>query len=234
MQLKPGFWSIRKGTITALAGLLVLLSPVVRAQGKAAESGNWRLEKDKDGIQVYTRFTEQSRLKEVKVHCEAEGTLDQVVAYLTDIDNHPKFVYRVKTAYLIKRVSARELIYYTETEMPWPVKNRDVVMHLVLEPDADGQRLVVLADNAPGMVPVHPDKVRIPYWHSRWDVRKTGDKRLSMDYTFKVDPGGTLPAWLVNLTATMGPFTSFSVMKQHLKTIRPPERDDRLSNKEMK
>ena len=97
--------------------ILVLLSHPSTAQAQSANHlpPKWRLEKDKNGIQVFSRITEESRFKQIKVLCEIDGTLSQLYAFLSDISSYTAVVYKTKEAYLLKQVSDRELFYYTET-----------------------------------------------------------------------------------------------------------------------
>ena len=202
--------------------ILVLLSHPSTAQAQSANHlpPKWRLEKDKNGIQVFSRITEESRFKQIKVLCEIDGTLSQLYAFLSDISSYTAVVYKTKEAYLLKQVSDRELFYYTETSLPWPVKNRDLLIHMTFLPDPGNKQLIIKAENAQGFVPVKPDKVRIPYWRSVWTVVKKSPSRLRIEYVFTVDPGGDLPVWLINLTAAMGPYASFINLEENLKLPR--------------
>jgi len=42
-------------------------------------------------------------------------------------------------------------------------------------------------------------------------------KSISIVYTFEADPGGNLPAWLVNSFADKGPYESFKKLAELLK-----------------
>jgi len=196
----------------------LLLGPL-RSAGAQSSTG-WKLEKEKDGIQVYTRLSPDSPLKEVRVRCEIDGTLNQLLAFLSDVDQFPTVLYRTKAAHLVRRVSDREWFYYTETELPWPARNRDLVIHMVCKPDPAQKRLLIYGNQAPGMVAEKPDIVRIPLWRAVWSVQQKDENRLVIDYTFAVNPGGGLPTCVVNLTAANGPITSFSRMEALLKHPR--------------
>lgn len=197
--------------------LWLLVSSKSDAQSQAA---NWRLEKDKNGIQIYTRLTEGSKFKEVKVLCEIDGTLSELFAFLSDIENYKAVVYKTKEAYMVRQVNELDFYYYTETSLPWPVKNRDLVVHMKFFPDPENKQLIIRAEDATGFVPPKHDIVRIAYWRSYWLVKKKSPSRLSIEYIFKVDPSGELPAWLVNLTATLGPYSSFVKMEENMKLPR--------------
>lgn len=178
---------------------------------------SWKLEKDKNSIQVYSRPIPDSRLKEVKVQCEINGTLAQLVAFISDIDRYKDVVYRVKDAYILRRVSDHEFYYYNETSMPWPVHNRDLVLHVTFHQDDATKVLFIKATNAPEMMSEKPGIVRVPFWYSLWTVHETDEHRLKIQYIFRVDPGGELPVWLINATVAVGPYQSFSMVEDILK-----------------
>jgi hypothetical protein len=44
-------------------------------------------------------------------------------------------------------------------------------------------------------------------------------KTISIVYTFEVDPGGSLPAWLVNSFADKAPYESFKKLSEKLRIM---------------
>lgn len=210
------FWKKTYLLHGSLAILLIgFLLPLLAVGQKHTD--DWKLEKNKNGIRVYSRYPTDSRLKEVKVQCEVRGTLAQLAAFISDIDRYPEVVYRVRNAYMVKRVNDREFYFYNETSMPWPAHNRDLVIHMLFQMDPATQTMRVQASNAPGMVPEKPGIVRVPFWHSLWTVTDMGEHRLRVEYAFRVDPGGELPLWLINATVAIGPYQSFAALEEHLK-----------------
>ncbi|MCC2547267.1 hypothetical protein LJY25_12495 [Hymenobacter sp. BT175] len=207
-------------TLCLLSALLTAFAGAASPPPRAEDKAGWHLETDKDGIRVYSRFLPNSRLKEIRVHCEMPGTLSQLVALYSDVDNYPQVISRTRTARLLRRPSETELYYYLETDMPPPVADRDLVMHLQFAYDAGQQVLVMNTTAANGLVAPQAGLVRIPYWSGKWQVRPVGSNRLQIDYTFLVDPGGELPAWLVNMVAPVAPYQSFVQLRDALQLPR--------------
>src|SRR5213592_3200603 len=96
---------------------------------------NWKLNKDKDGIKVYLAENPRSKFKMIKVECILPGTFDKLTGVLTDIEHLKDWVYNTKMSYVIKKISPYDLYYYTETSIPWPMSNRDAVVHLKIMKD---------------------------------------------------------------------------------------------------
>ncbi|CCH54873.1 putative protein PA1579 [Fibrisoma limi BUZ 3] len=194
-------------------------SSCLLAQGTESnrQSEGWKLEKDKNGIQVYARQLPDSRRKEVKVHCELTATVSQLVAYVSGIEHYREVMFRAVDAYVIRRVSEQELFYYHQTDLPWPASDRDVVMHMVLSQDKATGTVSIKADNVPGLVPEKKGVVRIPRWRSQWKIQQVDTNRLRVDYFFEVDPGGDIPVWLTNSLIATAPYQSFSEIEKHVK-----------------
>lgn len=199
-----------------LAMVVCLHYSVCRAQ----TNDGWRLEKQADGIRVYSRFVPGKRLKSMKVVADMTGTPTQLVALFSDVDNYPAVIYKVKKAYLIRRYSESHLSYYSESEMPWPLKNRDLVIDLTFSYSAPENALHIFAKNIPDLIPLTHSAVRVPFWEAVWTVRPTGPNQMTAEYTFQVDPGGDLPAWLINLTAAVGPYQSFLKIQEAIRLPR--------------
>ncbi|MBD2704252.1 hypothetical protein IC229_26650 [Spirosoma sp. BT702] len=196
--------------------LMVALVGINRI-GCSQTSGDWNLEKDKDGIRVYSRNLLGNRLKELRVQTTFQGTLSSLVAMLSDIENYPKLMYKTKTSRLLRRVSETEIYYYIETALPWPVENRDMNVRLTFSQDPSTHVLRIQINKVADEVPPQPQTVRVVDWLAVWEVQPQPNQELKIDYHCRVNPGGSLPPWLINLTAATGPYESF---KQLRKTIQ--------------
>ena len=179
---------------------------------------HWKLSKDKDGIRVFLSENPKSKFKSVKVECTLVGTYDKLISVLTDIDHLKDWVYNTKRSYLIKKISPYDLYYYTETSIPWPMSNRDAVVHLRIMKDSLHRFLKITSNNENRFVPKKEDNVRIVYSYVNWYVTMPTPKTISIVYTFEADPGGSLPSWLANSFADKGPYESFKKLSEILKT----------------
>ena len=178
---------------------------------------NWKLTKDKDGIRVYQSEVKGSSYKSIKVECTLEGTYDRLMAILNDVNQHKNWVYNNKTSSLLKRISPTEFYYYSETSLPWPMINRDAVVHLKMVKDSANRFVKVVATAEPTYIPQKSGKVRVPQSNVQWYVTMPTTKTIHVAYTFEADPGGSVPSWLVNSFADKGPYESFKKLGQLLK-----------------
>lgn len=178
---------------------------------------DWKLNTDKEGVKIYTSLIADSKIKAVKVTCNVQATLSQFVAVLLDIKAAQEWVYHTKSAALVKQVSPSELYYYSEVSLPWPVQNRDFVAHLTVTQHPVTKVVTVDGPAVGGMVPVKAGIVRIENSMGKWVLTPLANGYLGVMYTLHVDPGGSLPAWLVNMFATDGPYKIFEKLKLQLR-----------------
>jgi hypothetical protein len=187
--------------------ILIHASLLCQAQGK------WVLTKDVDGIKVYTRLLSTGKFKEVKVNFELSATENQLISVLQDIPHHKDWSYGTKHTYLINKKGKDTLIYYSEVALPWPLSNRDLVIELSFKNDTVNNMLHIRAKSIPGIMPVKSGLVRVPSSLATWDVTVLSPHLLRIEYILSADPGGALPAWLVNLSASVGPYNSFTKLR---------------------
>jgi len=173
----------------------------------------WKLSTDKEGIKIYTGEVPDSKIKAIKVECEVNATPAQLVALLMDVNTSADWVYHVKSCRLIKQVSPAELYYYSEVNMPWPVANRDFVAHLVVSRDQVTKAIVIDGPCVTGLIPERTGIVRIGNSTGKWIITPVANDQTKIEYSIHVDPGGHIPAWMVNMFATEGPLRIFEKLK---------------------
>ncbi len=191
---------------TILILFLSLISREVNAQV------NWQLKKDEDGVKVYTSSTENSNFKSIKVECTVRATQAQLVAFLLDIPKQHEWVYGTKSSQVIKTIKPSELIFYSEVSVPWPGTNRDYVAHFTIN-QVSPQLLTIDSHAEPDMIPVKEGLVRVQKSIAHWEATPVpGGQHLV--YTLQFDPGGSVPAWLINMFITKGPLQTFQALKE--------------------
>ena len=178
---------------------------------------NWKLTKSSNGISVYQSAVSGSDYKSIKVECTLDGNYDKLVSVITNVNHYRDWVYNNKTTELLKTTSPSEFYYYSETSLPWPMSNRDAVMHTTITRDSHDGFLKISSVNNAGLVSEKSGKVRVAHSNINWYVTAPSPGTIHIIYTFEADPGGSIPAWLVNSFADKGPFESFRKLGQLLK-----------------
>ena len=194
--------------------MLIMFFLAIGRQGVA--QAKWDLKSDKEGIFIYTREQADSKFKAIKVECELEATLTQLVAVLLDVNRGAEWVYSTKSSILLKQVSPSELYYYSEVKVPWPASNRDFIACLKVVQDSATKVVTVYGPTFPNYIPKKEGIVRVPRAEGKWVITPVARKRVKIVYTLSTDPGGDIPAWLVNMFAAKGPSESFRGLKAQL------------------
>ena len=190
--------------------LLLLIS----IRSIALAQADCRLRKDEDGIKVYTCNTDTSKFKSIKVECELNCSLDKLESALLDFDNYKEWQFETRISKALKKISDTEFIYYCKIEAPWPVSDRDMVVKL--HSVRTSNELRVSANSEKGILSPQKDLVRVPASRSQWIVIEKAKNQLEVKYEIQIDPGGNVPAWLVNWVCANAPLQSFQALKKRI------------------
>ena len=177
----------------------------------------WTLKSDKNGIKTYAKKVTDSKINAVKIESVYAATLAQFVAVILDVNSYDSWIYNSKSTRLLKQVSPSELYYYSEVSFPWPTVNRDFVSHVMISQDPHTKVVRVDANNVGGYVPVKSNIVRISRSSGRWIITPIAKNQLKVEYILQVDPGGDLPAWLINPFAAKGLVETFKNLRAQVK-----------------
>jgi hypothetical protein len=192
----------------------LILSVISPLSGRSQD--DWKLKTDKDGISIFTRTFPDSKFKAIKVEVELDATLSQMVAVVLDVNTGAQWVYSTKSSVLLKQVSPSELYYYSEVSIPWPAANRDFIAELRAVQDSHSRVVTIYGPIFPDYMPAKKDIVRVRRSEGKWIISPLAKGKIKVEYTLRVDPGGDLPAWLVNMFVTKGPYESFKKLKEQL------------------
>src|SRR3954467_440289 len=138
-----------------LLGILILL-PLF----SLGNSGDWKLKKNENGIEVYTRYAENSPLKEVRVVTVVQSSLAAIVVLLLDIKNYPHWIYACSEASTLKVINDHDEYHYQVTHLPWPLSNRDMIWHFKIEQDTITKIVAVTNTSEPDYSPAKKGIVR--------------------------------------------------------------------------
>ena len=186
---------------------LVILSTFMCMITAVKAQDTWELRRNENGITIYSR--RHDNLVELHLLTEFNSTTDNLINQLMNIPNYVIWVYGNKRSGIIKKINDHDIIYFTEAHLPWPIADRDLVIELTITPASATNPLTIIAKSIDGILPPKPHFIRVPYSVATWHVIPVPGNKIKIDYTFSLDPGGSIPSWLVNLTIATGPYKSF-------------------------
>ena len=197
-------------------GIIIFLSFYFQIIPVSGQS-EWKLIKEDTGIKVFSKTVPDSKIKAIKAELILKASASQLVALLLDVNTATEWVFHTKSCVLIRKISDSELYYYSEVSLPWPLENRDFVAHIKVFQDPKTKVVTVDAPAVPGWMAAKNGIVRISHSVGLWIITPIDKERIKLEYSLQVDPGGVIPAWVVNTFAAQGPIESFKKMQVQLK-----------------
>jgi hypothetical protein len=195
----------------------VILVLCLLLQVTAKSQDGWNLKKDKNGIKVFSKKSDKFKFDQLKVECVLDGKVSQLAAVLLDVDNQHQWVYKTNKSQLLKEMGVGDVLYYSEIACPWPFENRDLVVRMNIVQNSINKVMTIEARNVDDYIPARNNLVRIKYSNAQWTVTPINSNQLKVEYTIEVDPGNNVPAWLLNLFASNGPYESFINLREKMK-----------------
>lgn len=194
--------------------IFILIISLLTSSLSAQFGEGWEYKKETDGVKVWTRTPDNSNFKEVLVKTSYEATLSTLVSVGMDISAYDRWVYSTKQAKLLEVVSDTEVIYYSESEIPWPFENRDIVLRSTVEQDPETKIVNIYSKQVFDYMEKKDGIVRVPELIAQWILTPQEDGSIEALYYIKTDPGGNVPAWLMNLFVDRGPVESFGGLRK--------------------
>lgn len=185
----------------------------------------WRLEKQVDGIEVYTREVAGSGIRAFKGEAIVEADPESVLAVLRDSDRYQDWFPNVPESRLLRR-EGNVSYQYSVTAAVWPIDDRDNIFRSTLEREADTGAIEIAISAAPDAHPEQPGRVRVRYARGRWRLEPEGDGRTRVLFEMHLEPGGGIPAWMANARVVSTPLEALANLRSRVQRAesQPSER----------
>ena len=194
--------------------------------GVAAEL-EWELKRDRDGIQIFTRSVEGSPYDAVRSVTEIEGVrLSALVALIEDAEACADWADRCAESYLVEQLSETESLVYTHNDMPFPVKDRDVLAHVVWQQEPDSLTVSMQSTATVGRMEEVSGRLRLTEANASWVFEPLQNGKVRITNEAHIDPGSALPGWVTNMLLVDTPFET-------LKAFVAEVRSSKYSNAEI-
>ena len=177
-----------------------------------SDSPGWVLQKNENGIAVYTRIHADSPIKEVRVVNCVRSSLSSIVALMMETTNYPNWIYGCIESTSLKVISDKELYNYQVSDLPWPMSDRDVICHFVMSQDSVTGIVTLIKTGIPNYIPEKKSMVRLPHYDSEYRLTPFSKDSVRVELELSIDPGGNLPAWIINTNLVTGPFKTTEAM----------------------
>lgn len=199
--------------------MILTLLIVVRAD-------DWNLAKESDGVSVYTRAVEGSEYLAFRGETVVEGSVAALVSILYDTPAAPEWLHQCRFAMTLEEKSFEENYIFQVYDLPFPVSDRQVILHSTLFLTQEGARLETKEANGycagrqSGRCRQIQEKALIAFTRSRGHYTFThlDANRTKVVWQQHTEPGGRIPVWLVNMLVVDIPFNSLRNIQALVKT----------------
>ena len=186
--------------MTKLTILFITLLPLMTF------ASEWKLVKEKDGIKIFAKESTESPIKTLKAVGLINARIENVVAILRDVKSASSWIPNLIERRYIRNISDTEAILFDVSDMPWPVQDRELIVHHKLTLSEDRKSLELnfnsVDDNT---ISTHIDRVRAKFNLGKITFTPKGEQ-TTIDLEILVDPKGAIPKWLVNILQVSMPY----------------------------
>ncbi len=175
----------------------------------------WKEIRSEDGIKVYKKKVEGSGLLAFR----AEGLIDmpyaKSLALLRDVEEATAWDEALKKKITVQDISDIEAVTYSVVDMPWPLKNRDLVVTNKLHYDPATMELVVKSSSVDhANHPPNDTYVRAHIKFANFRFKPVNGKtQLKMEV--HVEPKGSITDWVINMVQKDMPMDFIQRLRKH-------------------
>jgi hypothetical protein len=219
-MLKPFFDARKSYWIILLCTIGIHFSLYTHAQQKKEELEvyeDWRLKKEKDGIQIYTRWIEAGegrKARQMHAIMKVKASLNAAVMSITDDSQVKSWLNRAKEYYHFDKQDDFHWYAYTQFSIPWPLDNQDLITFNTLVQDQKTKKIHVSLEGKPDYIEEEKGVQRIPHFDGSWEFTPLPDGSLQIEYYIFTKTKPVLPRWIIDPIVEYGLWSTFSEMQQ--------------------
>lgn len=172
---------------------------------------------DKEGIKIYLTKFDTTAFKEYRAVMTVNANVDTVVKQLIDVKNLQKWNFKTRYSELIKKISDTSWYFYMRHHLGWPLQDRDHVSRVTLIRKKNERTILIQPGNR--LLKEKSDCVRLTNFKGFWCLKQINPKQTLVIQQVYGDPEGTVPAFMVNMVVTKGPFESFKALRKRVENL---------------
>lgn len=198
--------------------LLVLLGASALLLVAPRPAWAWQPVFEEDGIAVWQRTVPGSSFVEFRGKGVVGADVKKILAVLHDPHRKTEWMQNCVESARLRAIAPGHSIMYNRTGSNVPlVADRDVVLEssVTIWREKGQVKVEVWNIDDPGKPPVE-GVVRMPRLQALWTLVALDDRRTELTYQVQADPGGALPAWVVNLVAKKIPFHTIQNLRKQV------------------
>lgn len=198
-----------------VASLLLLIALPAAAGGES----EWNPVDEHDGIKVWQREVPGTSFVEFRGKAVIDAPMKLLLAVFQDQERKKEWLNRCVENRLLRTRSVADNVIYNRIGSGFPlVDDRDVVVQSGLKVMLEKRTVRIEAHNIEDkLAPPIDGVVRMPKLVLSWELEWKDSKTTGVTYQVQADPGGLLPAWIVNLVSKEIPFKTIANLREQVK-----------------
>lgn len=116
----------------------------------------------------------------------------------------------------IKEFSMNHKVYYTHFSVPFPFQNRDMIIDFRLTENKKENSVHISLQGRPGFILVRSGITRIQAVQGFWKIRQINEHQVHATYQMHLDPGGAIPAVVMNNLIKDRAFEMFEILSREV------------------
>lgn len=194
---------------------LLLVSSSVSAKDWAKE--DWEFVYEKNDIKVFRKSFPQSDVRGVAGETIVDASPGKVIFILLDHKHKSEWIDYFEESHLVEDLAPNGNIQYSLFDLPFPVSDRDFLVHNQFSIDVEQKAIVMDIKSVPdAREPEKGDVIRGQVIHGRFVLIPQGDKTI-VQAEYLTDPKGLIPNWLINILQKKWPIKTLEAMRAQLK-----------------
>jgi hypothetical protein len=160
-----------------------------------AVSGGWRIIGSEQGVLISTRSNGGKGPPTLRGQATIKGSVLHVLSIVLDTGGSTKWVSGASQIEIIKDLDDRNQLVHMFTKLPWPIRDRDMVMKRSVEVLAQGSEFRIRYQCVPSARKELRRSHRVTLCDSHFTLKGINADKTYVDYQVHLDPGGGLPSW---------------------------------------
>ncbi len=170
---------------------------------------DWQFAKEESGVKVHTATVPGSKYKIFKGVTLLNTSMASVLGVLNDTPACNKWLHLCRYSEILEYTSFQRRIVYQVNDLPFPARDRDLVVLAVTSYQADTGSFTLTLESKPDFHPLQRPK-RIRLSHGAYTLTPVADGQIQVVWVHFTDPAGSLPALLVNALVVDIPLRSLA------------------------
>lgn len=201
-----------------------MIGAVLLLGAASVAAADWRLERDRDGIRVYSREYPGSRVRQFRGETVIDSSPASVLAAMESVSTCRRWLYRCVEAREIERVDFNERYLYQVNSVHPLARSRDLVLHTRIRRDPADGAIVISSAAVPDHCATRESDacravrrsgyLRIEQSAGTYRLEPAAGGGARVNWVQHVEPGGYLMDFIVNELLLDIPFESLRNLRR--------------------